>query len=69
MNQLYKAESRLAHYFAKVLETAERFLSRGPGQFAQGLALLDLESRNIKAGQAWAERNAERNQAAARLPH
>jgi hypothetical protein len=65
--RLEAARARHARHYCDVLAAADDlFLKGGEGVLA-GLALYDLEQRNIAAGQAWATARSEQDEAAARL--
>ena len=51
------ARRHSAHYLA-VLQSANDFYREGGQSMMRGLALYDLELRNVQAGQAWAAANA-----------
>jgi tetratricopeptide (TPR) repeat protein len=48
------AFQRMAEYYAGVLQAARELYDKGGQQLKRGLALFDLEWRNIRAGQSWA---------------
>lgn len=52
---------RHALHFKDVLEQAETLYLKGGAAFKEGIDLFDLEWRNIRAGQAWAAAQAERD--------
>ena len=56
-----------AVHYATVLSSADELYEKGGEAIQHGLALFDLEWGNIQAGQAWAQANVEKNQAAAQL--
>ena len=63
--RLEAARQRLAEHFLAVLWQAnELYLQGGEGVLA-GLALFDREAENIRAGQAWAAANADKDDQAA----
>jgi tetratricopeptide (TPR) repeat protein len=61
--------TRLRHaaHYLKVLRECEAFYLKGGDAIKSGLALFDVERRNIKAGQEWACRHSNGDEAAARL--
>ncbi|MGA9769879.1 MAG: amino acid permease [Blastocatellia bacterium] len=61
------AFERHAMYYLNILKQAEKLYLSGGEAIAQGLALLDLNSTNIQAGRAWAEKNMNRYKSAAVL--
>jgi tetratricopeptide (TPR) repeat protein len=61
------AARRHAAYYMGVLAAAEDFFLKGGEAIKPGLALYDLETPNIKAGQAWAAQHAANDDEAARL--
>jgi tetratricopeptide (TPR) repeat protein len=60
------ARRHSAHY-CQLLATANRFYLTGNDDVENGLALFDLERRNIEAGQAWAAQRVEVDDSAASL--
>ena len=60
------AQRHAAHY-AAVLRTADELYKEGGDAMLQGLALLDREWGNIRAGQAWAAAHREVDENAAKL--
>ncbi len=69
MSENEKGVSRLNHaaYYFSVIQNAESFYLQGSDSSNRGLALFDLESRNIQAGQAWAESHSGENDIATLL--
>ncbi len=61
------AQRRHALYYASMLNTAYSLYLKGHENIALGLSLFDLESSNIRAGQAWTASNADQNEEAARM--
>jgi tetratricopeptide (TPR) repeat protein len=51
------AQYRHAEHYKNVLSTADDLYKQGSENITRGLALFDLEWRNIQAGQAWAANN------------
>ena len=49
-----EARARHAAHYAEVLQQAHQGYLRGREEMIRGLAMFDLERRNIEAGQAWA---------------
>lgn len=58
---------RHSMYYLRVLEEADNLYKQGGKSQMRGLALFDLEWRNIQAGQAWAEKHAGQSNEAAKL--
>ena len=54
-----------AVYYAKVLRRANSACKTGGPEMIRGLALFDLERRNIEAGQSWANAHSELDESAA----
>ncbi len=61
-----QAAARHAEHYLAVLGSAQEIYLRGDDGITEGLALFDLEWRNIEAGQAWAARTAPDDGTAAR---
>ena len=62
-----QAAARHAEHYLGVLGSAQEHYLRGDDGITAGLALFDLERRNIEAGQAWAARTAPDDDSAARV--
>jgi len=60
-------ERRHAGHYRSVLAEAEGLYLKGDGSQLHGLALYDVESANINAGQRWAEAHAQDDEDSARL--
>jgi tetratricopeptide (TPR) repeat protein len=58
---------RHAEHYQRVLFAANYLYQQGGDAVPRGLATFDLERANIEAGQAWAAKQADSNEAAARL--
>jgi tetratricopeptide (TPR) repeat protein len=56
-----------ATHYATVLRAAKELYKQGGEAIQRGLALFDLEQKNIQAGQAWAEANLGKDDTAAQL--
>jgi tetratricopeptide (TPR) repeat protein len=65
--RLTAARRRHAEYYYKVLVAARRLYDKGGEQVVSGLALFDLERRNIETGQAWAAAGVADDPAASRM--
>ena len=65
--RLLAAEARHSAHYRDVLARADALYLQGGDGIAAGLALFDLEQRNIEAGQAWAAERVEEDDEAARL--
>ena len=65
--RLEAARARHARHYCGVLAGADDLYLKGGDGVLAGLALYDLEQRNIAAGQAWAAARIEQDDAAARL--
>jgi tetratricopeptide (TPR) repeat protein len=63
----YATRMRHAAYYLKVLEECSNLYLKGGDAIRSGLALFDVERRNIEAGQEWAGRHSSGDDAAARL--
>jgi hypothetical protein len=61
------AQARHAEYYLNLLGAADDLYLLGGEALKRGLALFDLEWRNVQEGHAWAERYADGDQAAATL--
>ena len=61
-----RAAARHAEHYLGVLRSANKLYLQGGDGITAGLALFDLEWRNIEAGQAWAARTAPDDDTAAR---
>ena len=61
-----QAAARHAEHYLAVLGSTDDLYLRGNDGITEGLALFDLEWRNIEAGQAWAARTAPEDETAAR---
>jgi tetratricopeptide (TPR) repeat protein len=61
------SQARHAAHYLDVIEKADDLYLEGGEAFMRGLALFDAEWTNIQAGQLWAARHADDNDAAARL--
>ena len=57
-------QMRHATHYLSVLKTADGLYLQGGEFLKSGVSLFDLEWRNIQAGQAWAERNKDEDNAA-----
>jgi tetratricopeptide (TPR) repeat protein len=65
--RLDEAAARQAQYYCMVLATADELYLKGGEHVFAGLALYDLEQRNIAAGQGWAVKCIEISDQASRL--
>lgn len=63
----YVASRRHANRYGAVLATADATYRKGGQSIARGLALFDLEWRNIQTGQTWTALNSEHDREAATL--
>ena len=63
----YEASLRHATHYEAILREAQALYKKGGGSVALGLALLDLEWHNARAGQEWSAGKADIDEAAARL--
>ena len=61
------ASQRHAAHYVTVLRAADELYEQGGEAIQRGLALFDLEQKNIEAGQAWAEKHANENKRALEL--
>jgi tetratricopeptide (TPR) repeat protein len=61
------AQQRHAEHFRSVITVAEALYKEGGDSGPRAFALLDVERANIRAGQAWAVKNADRQAGAAEL--
>ena len=61
------AARRHAEHYRRVLALADDLFLKGGEDCVRGLGLFDAERANVEAGQAWAARRAEEDDAAARL--
>ena len=61
------AQGRHATHYETVLCAADALYMQGGESIERGLALFDLEWHNVQAGQAWAARQAQEDDAAAHL--
>jgi len=61
------AQQKHAAHYETVLRATKELYKQGGEAITRGLALFDLEEKNIQAGQAWAEANAEKDDTAAQL--
>jgi tetratricopeptide (TPR) repeat protein len=61
------AQSRHAAHYETVLRAADALYRQGGESIKRGLALFDLEWHNVQAGQVWAARHAQEDDAAAHL--
>ena len=62
-----RAHMRMAAHYLEVLRTTATLCAQGDGPLLDGLALLDLEWDNIRAGQTWASRELSSKQQAGQL--
>ena len=60
-------QQRHADHYKTVLGRVDKLYLQGSETLKQGLAMFDLEWRNIQAGQAWAASHAEKDSAVAEL--
>jgi tetratricopeptide (TPR) repeat protein len=65
--RLEEAAARHARHYCEVLAAANELYLKGDENVVAGLALYDLEQRNIAAGQDWAVKRMEISDEAARL--
>jgi tetratricopeptide (TPR) repeat protein len=63
----HAARMRHADHYLTVLRECQAFYLKGGDAIKSGLALFDVERRNIEAGQEWACRHSSEDEAAARL--
>lgn len=64
-DERHATRMRHAACYLKVLEECQTSYLKGGDSIKSGLALFDLERRNIEAGQEWAYRHSSRDEAAA----
>lgn len=62
-----RAQQRHAQHYLAVLSDADRLYLRGGKSLQAGMAIFDIEWKNIQAGQTWAEKNSEGNDRATAL--
>lgn len=67
MPTLHKAQLLFAAYYGTVLVAAHDLYRQGGEMLESGLKLLDLELRNVQAGQTWAAAKAKEDHAAAQM--
>jgi tetratricopeptide (TPR) repeat protein len=60
-------QTRHATYYLNVLRESDRLYKQGGEAIKSGLALFDLEWRNIQSGQSWAEKQSSESDTAASL--